>query len=108
MGWIAEIRRHTFVAIGGFAVGCVFLGLTSTLDHLSNERHSVLAEPPAPGQLGLTLFGVLGFALLIYLMGKLQFPRKRTGVFIFTLFGGSVVTSLAITIARALVEISVP
>ena len=90
LSWIVEIRRHPLTGIGGLAAGSAYLSLTSALDRVSQNRHSIVAASPDWHRWGSVLFGILGLPLLIYLMGKLQAPHKQGGVFIFSFFGGAV------------------
>jgi hypothetical protein len=101
-GWVVAIRDHRLTGVIGFGAGLLDFELVSFLDRVSVNRHSVLSRPPALFLQNPVLIGILGLAVLIWLMGSLEHPRKRFAVFIFSFFGGVALASLMTAVVRTL------
>jgi hypothetical protein len=97
--WIGEVRRNPSIAISGLAGVSAYLALTSTLDGAYAKRHPVFNEWIPVAHQVYFLLGLLGMALLIWLMGSLKAPRSRTVAFIFWFFGGAILTALVMGVA---------
>ncbi|HEV2135035.1 MAG TPA: hypothetical protein VGR47_12425 [Terracidiphilus sp.] len=100
---IAEFRQRPFLAFAGTAVGVTCGLFTTWQDQISRERTSVLHKVPFHVFQNPIVFGLIGIAMLVFVMGTIKVERERMGaaVFLFSFFGGAILAHLAIGIGRA-------